>query len=209
MNEQNVDHNTSTNPSTSKISVYRTLGEFLLDLLETFIIAIGLFVIIYNYLVQPNSVIGSSMEPNFHDGQYILTDKLSYRLREPERGEVVVFKYPKDESLDYIKRVVALPGERVLIKNNNITIFNDDRPQGFKLNEKYLSDGVQTDGGPVFPEGKETVVPKNTYFVLGDNRSRSSDSRSWGTVPKSDFVGRVIFRYWPFSTFGIIPGVRY
>ncbi|OGB63600.1 signal peptidase I [candidate division CPR3 bacterium GWF2_35_18] len=180
------------------------LGEFFLDLAETFIIAIGLFIIIYNFLVQPNSVIGSSMEPNFEDGEYILTDRLSYRLREPKRGEVVVFKYPKDETLDYIKRIIALPGERVLIENNTVTIFNGQNPKGFKLDESYLADYIDTQGGIIFPEGKETVVPNDAYFVMGDNRPRSSDSRSWGTVPKTDLIGRVIFRYWPFDKLGLV-----
>ena len=128
MNEsENKQNEVKKSDKLSQKTAYKVLGEFFLDLAETFIIAIGLFIIIYNFLVQPNSVIGSSMEPNFEDGEYILTDRLSYRLREPKRGEVVVFKYPKDESLDYIKRIVALPGEKVLIENNTVTIFQKEK----------------------------------------------------------------------------------
>ncbi len=185
------------------------LGAFLLDILETFIIAIGLFIIIYNFLVQPNSVLGSSMEPNFHDGEYILTDKISYRVTEPKRGDVVVFKYPKDESLDYIKRIIGLPGERIMIENNHITIFNDENPAGFTLDEDYLPDTIKTEGGSILPEGQETVIPYDNYFVMGDNRGRSSDSRSWGTVPEKDLIGKVIIRYWPANKFGLFEKVQY
>lgn len=188
---------------------FKIIGAFFLDILETFIIAIGLFILIYNFLVQPNSVIGASMEPNFHENEYILTDKFSYRLGEPQRGDVVVFKYPKDESIDYIKRIIGLPGEEVLIKNNTITIFNAEHPEGFSLDESYLPQSTSTSGGPIFPENQKTVIPYDSYFVMGDNRSRSSDSRIWGTVPEKDLIGKVIFRYWPVTKVGIVSKAQY
>lgn len=192
-----------------KRNFYREVGEFLWDLGQTLIISFGLFIIIYNFLVQPNSVIGSSMEPNFYDGEYILTDRLSYRLDEPQRGDVVVFKYPKDETLEYIKRIIGLPGEKVLIENNTVTIFNEENPEGFLIDEKYLPEGTITEGSGIFQEGKETLIPTDSYFVMGDNRARSSDSRSWGTVSEEEITGKALFRYWPIDRFGVIKKVEY
>ena len=190
-------------------SFYNQVGELLLDFLETLIIATAIFVVVYNFLMQPHSVIGASMEPNFYDGDYILTDKITYRLQQPQRGDVVVFRYPNDLSVDYIKRVIGLPGENVLIENGAVTIFNTDNPDGLKLKEPYLPSDTYTSGGPYFPEGKKTLVPLNSYFVLGDNRTRSSDSRFWGTMPKDDVVGKAWFRYWPFVRAGFMGTYHY
>lgn len=130
------------------------------------------------------------MEPNFHDGDYLIVDEFSYRFRSPQRGEVVVFKNPQNLSQRYIKRIIALPGERVEIDNGEIRITSSAGT--FILNESsYLGSYVAT------PGTVDLVVTDGEYFVLGDNRYFSSDSRSWGLLPKEDIVGRVLLRAWP------------
>ena len=138
------------------------------------------------------------MEPNFENGEYLLIDELSYYFRPVERDEVVVFHYPLDTSKYYIKRVIGLPEETVEIKNNQVTIYNDRYPNGFTLNESYLPKSLTTDG-----QIKEKLG-KDEYFVLGDNRPVSYDSRRWGVLPKNDIVGRVWVRAWPFSRATIV-----
>jgi len=185
-------------------SLSKKVGLFFVDFLQTFIIAAAVFILVYHFLCQPNQVLGASMDPNFENGQYILTDKISYRLHEPKRGDVIVFKYPNQPTLDYIKRIIALPGEEVLLHEGRVFIFNSENPTGIELNEGYLPSTVYTDGGIKFPSNIKTVVPLNSYFVMGDNREKSSDSRAWGTVPKEDIIGRAVFRYWPPSKFGFV-----
>lgn len=189
------------------MSFKQAVQEFFIDLVETVVIAISVFAIIYLFAFQPHEVSGQSMDgiANFHNGQYILTDKITFKLREPERGEVIVFKYPLNTSYDYIKRIIGLPGESVKVENGKVTIYNSTNPQGFVLDEsKYLSPNVKTDARTFAEEGKEIKIPENQYFVLGDNRPESSDSRTWGLVPKEDIIGRSYFRYWPPHEAGII-----
>lgn len=141
------------------------------------------------------------MFPNFHDGEYILTDKISYHLKEPQRGDVVIFRAPRNENYDYIKRIVGLPSDSFTIENGKIFINN--KP----LNEVYLPSDYITLPGKFFKEGQAFVIPKDQYLVLGDNRSHSSDSREWGLVPKENIIGKARLRYWPANRFGIIPEV--
>ena len=150
------------------------------------------------YIAQPFIVKGASMEPNFADGQYLIVDEASYYLREPRRGEVVVFHYPNGPSQYFIKRIIGLPGEEVVRQNGKIEIINHENPQGFMLGEQYLDTTLGT-----YPDGT-TKLAANQYFVLGDNRRASSDSRFWGALGKNFIVGRVVLRAWPFSDFGII-----
>jgi len=170
------------------------------EIAEVVIIALVAVFIIRNFLVQPFLVNGASMEPNFHNGDYLIIDEISYRLREPQRGEVVVFHYPNNESTYFIKRVIGLPGERLLIKEGKIRVFNKDFPDGFLVDEKYLPSYIQT-------VGEKEVVLKNTeYFVMGDNRNFSFDSRNWGPLQKAEIVGVVRLRLWPLNqvmAFGI------
>ncbi len=144
------------------------------------------------FFVSAFFVKGQSMEPNFENGDYLLVDELSYYFRSPERGEVIVFKYPQNPTQRYIKRIIGLPGETVKIDNNNIIIFNQQGGQ--ILNETgYLSSGIPT------PGEIQITLDENNYFVLGDNRTASSDSRRWGSLPREDIIGRVIIRAWPFA----------
>jgi signal peptidase I len=165
----------------------------LLEVAEVAAIAIVAVLLIRTFLVQPFLVSGDSMVPTFQNGDYLLIDELTYRLREPERGEVIVFRYPKDEKLFFIKRVIGLPGERVEINNGQITIINGEHPQGFMLDEAYISSSLETGGT------EDITLADGQYFVLGDNRSFSLDSRSWGPVFKPEIIGLVRLRLLPFS----------
>ncbi len=180
------------------LGILSAIGKFFLDLMETIVMALAIFVVVYLFLFQPHQVKGNSMYPNFHDGEYILTDKVSYRFGQPQRGDVVVFQAPKNKEVDYIKRIIALPGETVKIVNNSIYI--DNR----KLPEVYIPDDYITNGGSFLTDGQEAIVPQDEYFAMGDNRSHSSDSREWGFVKKEEIVGRAFLRYWPFNRFGIV-----
>jgi len=172
------------------------MKSILYSIWETFeivLVAVITVVIIRNFLIQPFLVSGASMEPNFSSGDYLLIDEISYRFREPQRGEVVVFHYPGDESTYYIKRIIGLPGEQLAINDGKIIIFNKEYPKGFSVEEKYLPLGLQTSGK------KEIVLKDSEYFVLGDNRNYSFDSRSWGNLQKAEIVGLVRLRLWPFN----------
>lgn len=185
-----------------------SLWSTIVDVIETVVVAAAIFVVVYLFLLQPHQVKGASMEPNFHDGEYILTDKISYRFSEPKRGDVIVFKAPTNPDVDFIKRIIALPGERLEVINNKITIFNDENTNGFTLSEPYE---VMTPiaGGSHIREGKIVEVPKNSYFVFGDNRTHSFDSREWGSLQKKDIVGKAWVRYWPLSKLSVIKRVNF
>ncbi len=168
---------------------------FLFEVVKITVITLAIILPIRYYLMQPFFVKGASMEPNFDDNQYLIIDEISYRLREPARGEVIVFKYPVDPTQYYIKRVIGLPGETVEIVDGQVKIFNSVHPLGFVLDEsKYLAPSVATYGG-----SKMTLGP-GEYFVLGDNRSASYDSRRWGILPGKNITGRVWLRAWPPQT---------
>jgi signal peptidase I len=180
-----------------------TAGRFFWELVKVFLLAMAIIVPIRYFLVQPFFVRGASMEPTFLDGEYLVIDELSYRLREPRRGEVIVFQFPQNPSQFFIKRIVALPGERVAIEDSRVTIFNDRYPEGVVLDEtQYLAEGVRT-GGTV-----SVTLGENEYFVLGDNRVASSDSRSWGSLNVEAIIGRAWIRAFPPDRFGILDFVR-
>jgi len=181
------------------MSIFRRLGSIFLDFVETVVIALAIFVIAYLFLFQPHQVRGSSMYPNFHDNDYILTDKISYRLNQPKRGDVVIFVAPQNEDYDYIKRIIGIPGDTVEITNDYRVKLN-----GEILNEPYLPADYQTFGGTFLATGKPIAVPQDEYFVLGDNRNHSSDSREWGFVPRKNIIGKAWFRYWPINQMGLI-----
>ena len=165
----------------------------MLEVVEVIVIAVAAVVIIRTFLVQPFLVSGSSMYPNFSNGDYVLVDELTYHLRPPQRGEVVVFHDPQDYSTYFIKRVIGLPGETVKIASDTVTIFNQQNPNGFVLNETYLPSSTVTTGTGA---GSYTLST-TTYLMLGDNRPFSFDSRSWGPLPARNIVGLVRVRLWP------------
>ena len=176
---------------------------FVWDLVKILIISLIIILPIRYFLAQPFIVSGSSMEPTFHSGEYLIIDELSYHLHTPSRGDVIVFKYPKDTSQYYIKRVIGLPGEEVRVADGHVTIINSQYPQGLVLNEPYLISNnitfINTD----------ITLGSDEYFVLGDNRPNSSDSRFWGPVPTQDIVGKVAIRAFPFQSFTNFESIHY
>jgi len=171
---------------------------FIWEILKIVIIALAIVIPIRYFLFQPFIVKGQSMEPNFENGNYLIIDELSFRFRDPRRGEVVVFRYPHNPSQRFIKRIIGLPGEKIEIKAGSIMV--DDQI----LDEsEYLPSGVQTLGNI------QIALNENEYFVLGDNRISSSDSRQWGSLPRKNIVGRVYFRAWPITTLAKIEAPTY
>jgi len=186
-----------------------SLGSFLLDILETVVISLAIFVVFYVFIAQPHQVKGDSMLPDFHTGEYILTNKLSFKFSNPKRGDVIVFKYPNAPQYDYIKRIVGLPKEEIELINGVVTVYNEENPSGFKLDEPYLSKGTVTMGRSFLSENLRYKIPENEYFVMGDNRDKSSDSRQWGPLPKDNIIGRSWVRYWPPQALAVIDTPRY
>ncbi len=175
----------------------KKIGGGAYDTIETLIIALAIVVFIYLFLASPHEVVGKSMEPNFYGGEYLLADKVSYKFRDPERGEVVIFKF--NDTQDFIKRVIAIPGDTIEIRDGHFYV------NGELVNEsEYLSPDVYTEDGSMISEGTVQTVPDGEFFLAGDNRMHSSDSRTFGTVEKSRIKGRALFVYWPFSHFKVI-----
>ncbi|QQG43414.1 MAG: signal peptidase I [Candidatus Daviesbacteria bacterium] len=168
-----------------------SLGAHFIDLFETFVIIGAIFLLFYQFVGQPHRVSGNSMVPTYLDGDFILTDKLTYRFNHPQRGEVVILKNPRDESIDFIKRVIALPGDSIQILGGSVYL-NEKL-----LIEPYLPADTVTQSGNFLREGETVTVGSNQYFVFGDNRAHSSDSREWGPATKEEIIGRAFLRYFP------------
>lgn len=179
------------------------LGAFFLDILQVLIFAVSIFLFIYLLVLQPHKIKGASMEPNFHDGEFLLTDKVTYRFNEPQRGDVVVFKAPPDEANEFIKRIIAVPGERVKVEGGKVFI------NGQQLTEEYLEPGLATLSGSVLAEGQEYIVPEGQYVMLGDNRNHSLDSRNIGFIGKEKITGRAWLLYWPINEAGVVKAPNY
>ena len=148
------------------------------------------------------------MEPNFHDGEYILTDKITYRFSQPKRGDIIVFRAPKDRDLDYIKRIIGLPGETIRIFNGKIYISRGKGSTETILKEPYQILST-IESGTLLTDKKSLTLDNQSYFVLGDNRNQSYDSREWGPVLKKDIIGKAWIRYWPLSRLSFIHRVTY
>lgn len=172
----------------------KAILSFAWEVLKITLIALLIVVPIRYFVFQPFFVIGQSMEPNFHNGDYLIVDEITYRFSEPERGDVLVFKFPDNPSFRYIKRAIGLPGEKIEIKDGKVIITNDK--EEIVLDESnYLSSSIKTTGDI------SVVLENNEYFVLGDNRSYSSDSRRWGVLPRENIIGKVFLRAWPITAF--------
>lgn len=168
-------------------------GIFILEMVKVAVLAGITIALIRYYLFKPFYVKGASMEPNFHEKEYLIIDELSFRFREPVRGEVIVFRFPEDPKEYFLKRVIGLPGETVKVQGGKVYIYNSENPEGFLLDENYLPDSLITDGD------RTTKVGENQLFVLGDNRPNSFDSRRFGPIDKSLVVGRAWLRGWPLN----------
>ncbi len=208
MQEQNENQNTnfsevpesepSFNSPSKKSEAFDSIKSFIWETVKIIIISLIIIVPIRYYLIQPFYVKGASMEPNFFDHEYLIIDEISYRFNNPQRGDIVVFRYPKNPSDFFIKRVIGLPNEKIVISNNKITITNTDNPGGFILNENiYLSENTPT------TNDVNINLTQDEYFVLGDNRTSSLDSRVFGPIKKSDIIGKTWLRGWPLNRFTI------
>ena len=187
---------------TIKLRMRNFFASFL-EVLEIAVIAIAAVFIVRTYLVQPFLVSGTSMYPNFQNGDYVLVDELTYRIRPPERGEVVVFHDPQDYSTYFIKRLIGLPGEKVTIASDTITVVNSTHPNGLVLDEAYIPKGTVTSGSATY------TLSSTTYLMLGDNRPFSYDSRAWGLLPAQNIVGLVRVRLWPLNAITAFTDPKY
>lgn len=197
--------------------VYYGVGSFLWEVVKVFLWALVIIIPIRVFLFQPFFVQGASMEPNFKDGDYLIINEFGYKMtnvfddfgfphlftidsfKDFNRNDVAVFRYPRDPKQFFIKRIIGLPGEKVKIENGRVTIFNEQNPEGLMLDEKsFLPAGLITTSSVM------TELGDDEYFVLGDNRQFSHDSRAWGPLPKEDVVGKVLIRAWPLSKVEIL-----
>lgn len=208
MNNQN-NLEKSHNQGQKENEVYQGVGSFIFEVIKIVFIAFLIFAPIRFLVFQPFFVQGASMEPNFENSEYLIINELGYKeislgedgkffqvgpFRELERGWPVVFQYPKNNNQYFIKRIIGLPGEKVEVRDGQVAIYNTENPEGFVLDESdYLEPYIQTTGDLIIQ------LEDDEYFVMGDNRMFSSDSRSWGPVKKSDIVGKVLIRAWPLS----------
>lgn len=160
------------------------------EIVTTIIVAVVIFVLLQT-TVQSFIVVGSSMKPNLEPGQRLLVSKIAYRFGEPQKGEVIVFQPPRNKNTDYIKRIIALPGDTIEIKEGVVYVNN------VALDEPYIKN-LTTD------TLKPTEIPENEYFVLGDNRNNSNDSYDWGTVPRQNIIGKAWISFWPPEHWGTV-----
>lgn len=183
--------------------IKRTLRK-IFHLLEFIATAGGVAIFLYLLIVQPHQVQGQSMDPTLIDKSYLLTDKLSYRFGDIQRGDIVVFEAPEGaycpikDGCDFIKRIIAVPGDRIKVQNQKIWL------NGEPLDESYLPPSRVTRSGKYLTEGHEIIIPADQYITIGDNRPNSSDSRDWGPVDSNKIVGKAFLKYWPTSIFGFI-----
>lgn len=189
-------------------NLFKKLANLFLDFVQTIVLGLSLFVVVYLFLLQPHQVKGLSMMPSFQNSEMLLTDKISYRFGSPSRGDVVIFRAPPSEpcadiECEYIKRLVGLPGEKIKIENGAVLV------NGVKLTEPYLSPNAKTAEGHYLEEGIEKMIPEGNYLFLGDNREHSRDGREFGPIPKESLVGKAWLRYWPFDRFSALKGISY
>jgi signal peptidase I len=189
--------------STEKaVSILGSIGTFIYSFVETVVIALVIAVVLYLFIMTPHEVLGNSMHPTYKNGEYLMANKLTYRFGEPRRGDVIIFQY--SETQDFIKRIIGLPGDSIMIKDGNVYV------NGTQLDESaYLEDTVYTSGGDYLAEGESVTIGENKYFVLGDNRPHSSDSRTFGPISESQIKGKAWIVYLPISEFRIVTHEEY
>jgi len=181
-----------------------SVKSFIWETVKIIVISLIIIVPIRYYVIQPFYVQGASMEPNFYDHEYLIIDEISYRFNDPQRGDIVVFKPPTKPNDFFIKRIVGMPEEKIVIEDGQVKIFNLDSPGGFILNEdEYLSDDTRTKGN------EEIILTADEYYVLGDNRTSSLDSRNFGPITRDGIVGKTWLRGWPFNRFKVFQRPAY
>lgn len=174
--------------------------NFGFEMLKIIVLAIIIVTPIRMFIAQPFVVSGASMDTTFANGQYLIIDQLSYHFNAPERGDVIVFRFPLEPSKFFIKRIIGLPNDTVILQGKVVIIINEANPEGIVLNESYLSPDKINDNS------SSITLSADEYFIMGDNRKESSDSRSWGTLDREFIVGRALVRLFPVTTFSILPG---
>ncbi len=198
-------YDSSENATSGKVKateVLASIGTFISSFIETVVVALVLAVVLYLFIMTPHEVVGNSMHPTYKNGEYLMANKITYKFSDPKRGDVIIFKY--SDTQDFIKRVIGVPGDTVMIKDGAYYINGD------KLDESsYLADTVITNGGSYIHEGQEITVPAGEYFVSGDNRPNSSDSREFGPIAKERIKGKAWIVYFPFSEFRLVTHENY
>ncbi len=179
-----------------------SIGSFIYSFTETVLISLVLAIVLYLFIMTPHEVVGNSMHPTYKNGEFLMANKISYKFSEPQRGDVVIFKY--SDTQDFIKRIIGIPGDKVMIKDGKIYI-NDEL-----LDESnYLADTVISNGGSYIHEGQTITVNEEQYFVCGDNRTNSSDSREFGPVDESKIKGKAWIVFFPFNEFRLVQHETY
>lgn len=181
------------------LDLLRKVYNFFVDTIQTLVLVFAIFLIVYIFLFRPFQVNGDSMYPNFFNKEYILTNIVILHFKKPKLGDVIIFRAPPAPDKDYIKRVIGVPDDVLSIKEGYVYL------NGKLLNEDaYVSSSIRTYGGRFLQDGKSVTVPKNSYFVMGDNRFESSDSREWGFVSFKSVIGESFFIYWPLNKIGTV-----
>lgn len=177
-----------------------TWWDFTKELFKFTILSLIIVLPVRFFIAQPFLVSGASMVPTFEDGEYLIIDEISYYFNEPKRNEVIVFRYPNNPSKYFVKRIIGLPGETIIVKDNDVLIKNKDNPEGFYLEQPFVKNlDIQS-------RDMETILSEREYFVMGDNRMASSDSRDWGPVDKKYITGHVFVRLLPVNRVTLFPG---
>ncbi len=188
--------------------MFRRILDFFLNSIQAIVLALSVLVLLYLFVAQPNQVHGTSMLPNFQDQEFLLVEKVTYKFKEPQRGDVVVFKAPPsepcaEEECEYIKRVLGLPGDTIKVDADKIWI------NGEALDEKYLPKDFITEPGSFLKAGRTFIVPNGQYVLIGDNRSHSRDCREFGPIAKENIIGKAFFVYWPLRGLRLVPKASY
>lgn len=173
--------------------------SFFRELIRFSLIALLVVLPIRVFIAQPFIVSGASMETTFSTGEYLIVDQVTYRFEDPKRGDVIIFRYPKDPTKFFIKRVIGIPGDTVAISGDVVTLTNSEFPGGIIIDEPYIRDAYAN--APL-----SVTLGSDEYFVMGDNRNASSDSRTWGALPRDNIIGRAFLRLFPLEHLDVLPG---
>lgn len=195
-----VIHNTIVSTNFMQTEETKKKEGFFGEMLKFTLIALAIVIPVRAFIAQPFIVSGASMDPTFSSGHYLIVDQLTYELKKPEREDVIIFRYPNNPKIFYIKRVIGLPGETISMKDGKITIKNSEYPEGIEIPDPFVSPSKQT------KESFSVSLGSTEYFVMGDNRMQSSDSRVWGPLDEKNIIGRPFMRLFPISKISLFPG---